>query len=58
MQFDPTTRKVNPDKLTRDEARILVLFLISEVMRHQDDIDETTKLITRMRRKFNFSAAE
>ena len=51
--FDPITHKVNPDKLTRDQAIVLVLFLRSEVLRHKDDIRETNKLIRRMTKKFD-----
>ena len=50
--FDPITHKVNPDKLTRDQAIVLVLFLRSEVLRHRDDIKETNNLIRRMVTKF------
>jgi hypothetical protein len=51
--FDPITHKVNPDKLTRDQAIVLVLFLRSEVLRHKDDIRETNKLIRRIAKKFS-----
>jgi hypothetical protein len=51
--FDPITHKVNPDKLTRDQAIVFVLFLRSEVLRHKDDIRETNKLINCIVKKFD-----
>ena len=51
--FDPVTHKVNPDKLTRDQAIVLVLFLRSEVLRHLDDVRECNELIGHIVKKFD-----
>lgn len=52
-KFDPITHKVNPDKLTYDQAIVFVLFLRSEVLRHEDDVRECNELIKRIVRKFD-----
>jgi hypothetical protein len=51
--FDPITHKVNPDKLTCDQAIVFVLFLRSEVLRHLDDVRECNELINCIVKKFD-----
>ena len=53
LAFDPVTHKVNPDKLTHDQAVVFVLFLRSEVQRHKDDVRECNELIERIVKKFD-----
>ena len=53
MRFDPKTHKVDPETLTQEEAKVFVCFLQSEVMRHEIDIEETTKLIMRINKQFH-----
>jgi hypothetical protein len=55
MKIDPITHKVDPKTLTEIEAHAFIVFLTTEVERHQVDIDETTKLIKKIRTLFGFS---
>ncbi len=45
MDFDGKTHKVKWWLLNKDEATAFLLFLESEKIRHQEDIDEITNLV-------------
>lgn len=45
MEFDEKTHKVKWELMNKDEARAFLLFLESEKIRHQEDIDEISILI-------------
>lgn len=45
--------KVIPSTLTKETAPIFILFLTSEVLRHQEDIDQTEDLIKRIKERFD-----
>jgi len=45
MKFDEKTHKVDWWLLNKDEARAFLLFLESEKIRHQEDIDEISRLV-------------
>jgi hypothetical protein len=44
--------KVIPETLTKESAPIFILFLDSEIQRHQEDIDQTEDLIKRIKERF------
>lgn len=46
------------DRLNRDEAIIFVLFLMSELQRHKDDIDLLAKRIAYMENKHDFKSED
>lgn len=52
MIFDELTHKVKPESLTKEQADVFILFLESEIKRHQEDIEETTKLVWRIKERF------
>lgn len=52
MIFDEKTHKVRPESLTKEQAEVFIFFLESEIKRHQEDIEETTKLIWRIKERF------
>jgi len=45
MKFDPQTHKVDIETLNKDEAQAFLLFLESEKLRHQEDIEDIGRLI-------------
>lgn len=45
MEFDEKTHKVKWWLLNKDEARAFLLFLESEKIRHQEDIDMISNLV-------------
>jgi len=45
--------KVIPETLTKETAPVFILFLESEIQRHQEDIDETTDLVKRIKKEFD-----
>ena len=49
MKFDEKTHKVDWWLLSKDEARAFLLFLESEKIRHQEDIDEITNLVQQVK---------
>jgi hypothetical protein len=53
MKFNPQTNKVDPDSLTIEEAKVFIVFLESEILRHFEDITQTSQLIGRIKEKFN-----
>ena len=45
--------KVIPETLTKETAPVFILFLESEIKRHQEDIDQTTDLKKRIKERFD-----
>lgn len=45
MRFDKVTHKVEISSMTKDEAKVFIKFLESEIWRHQEDIEEAQVLI-------------
>lgn len=52
MEFDKITHKVVAESLNKEEAKIFLLFLKAEQVRHQDDIDDIQQVIDRVGDKF------
>ena len=50
MEFDKH-HKVIPSTLTKEQAPVFILFLESEIQRHQEDIDQTEELIERIKKE-------
>lgn len=57
MEFDEVN-KVIISSMTRDEAKVFVLFLASEIMRHKEDIMQAAILIKKVAKKFKLDADE
>lgn len=53
MEFDEKTHKVKWEFLNKDEARAFLMFLESEKLRHQEDIDEITNLVQQVKSWYN-----
>ena len=43
--------KVIPETLTKETAPVFILFLESEIKRHQEDIDQTKALIEKIKKE-------
>ena len=52
MQFDKKTHKVDIKTLNKDEAKAFILFLESEILRHQEDIKDIDKIISKVKAEF------
>ena len=51
MEFD-RTNKVIVDTMNFDEAKAFVMFLESEITRHERDVEDALKLIMRVKSRF------
>lgn len=49
MEFNEKTHKVKWWLMNKDEARAFLIFLESEKIRHQGDIDEITNLVQQVK---------
>ena len=52
MNFDEDN-KVIIDTMNRDEAKVFIKFLHSEILRHEGDIDDAFHLIDFVEKRFN-----
>jgi len=57
MEFDEANLVI-VDTMNKDEARAFVLFLVSEILRHRDDITKAKLLARGVCRKFNLESAD
>ena len=48
MQFSEQ-HKVKIESMTRDEAKVFIIFLETEILRHQEDIVEAEKLTKKVK---------
>ena len=53
-----TENKFNVGSLGKQEAKIMSLFLFSELKRHEEDINDISHIIQFLEKKWNFNVKE